>query len=228
MQGWVRYDIPVIRAIRETVGPDYPLMLDNFTTYTLEEAVEVGKVLDELDFLWYESPMPETDDWLEAYIALGREVRTPLCAPETNPGTHLERLAWTDRHAVDINRIDQDFGGITSCLKLAAHCEETGVRMEFHSGGHLGLNLTAAVPESVAEYYEYYDARPQVYVERARALELGQPLEEIRMFGDPYVRNPLPGPDRDGYLTVPQRPGVGIEHDWDCIYSRKVPKSQTA
>ena len=52
-------DIPIVRKLREYVGPDFALMLDIVCSYTLREAIEVGHVLEELEFVWLEEPMHE-------------------------------------------------------------------------------------------------------------------------------------------------------------------------
>ncbi len=52
-------DIPIFRKVRQAVGPDYVLINDPVCSYSLREAIEVGHVMEELDFLWLEEPMHE-------------------------------------------------------------------------------------------------------------------------------------------------------------------------
>ena len=52
-------DIPIFREVRDVVGPDYLLLNDPVCSYTLREAIEVGHVMEELDFVWVEEPMHE-------------------------------------------------------------------------------------------------------------------------------------------------------------------------
>ena len=47
-------DIPIFREVRDEVGPDYALINDPVCSY-LREAIEVGHVMEELDFVWLES-----------------------------------------------------------------------------------------------------------------------------------------------------------------------------
>ena len=44
---------------RETVGPNVDLMHDCVGAYTFDDAVKVGRALEELDYLWFEEPLPE-------------------------------------------------------------------------------------------------------------------------------------------------------------------------
>ncbi|MFA6110705.1 MAG: enolase C-terminal domain-like protein, partial [Candidatus Latescibacterota bacterium] len=56
----IEQDLEVCRAVRARVGDDMVLSFDPWGTYrTYEEAVRVGRVLEELDFYWYEHPMCE-------------------------------------------------------------------------------------------------------------------------------------------------------------------------
>ncbi len=107
-------------------------MLDNHHTYTLEQAIRVGRELDGLDYTWFESALPESDDHMDAYRQLRQAVKTPICAPEINNGCHPSRLAWMRHGAIDINRIDVTFGGFTSCLETVRACRDAGMPIDLH------------------------------------------------------------------------------------------------
>src|SRR5439155_858692 len=118
----VDWDLRVCRAVRERVGEDMVLMYDPWGTYrTYEEAIKVGRVLEELGFYWYEHPMPEYRG--EAYVRLCRELSIPILGPEIAAGSIYTRADWIQRGASDMSRIDVLRGGITGCHKMAAICE---------------------------------------------------------------------------------------------------------
>ena len=52
-------DIEIFHAVRDRIGDDLLLINDPVCSYNLEEAIEVGKVMEELGFLWLEEPMHE-------------------------------------------------------------------------------------------------------------------------------------------------------------------------
>ena len=52
-------DIPIFREVRREVGDAYDLINDPVCSYTLREALAVGRVMEELGFLWLEEPMHE-------------------------------------------------------------------------------------------------------------------------------------------------------------------------
>ncbi len=83
----IEADLQVCRAVRDRVGSDMVLSFDPWGTYrTYEEAVKVGRVLEELDFYWYEHPMSEYR--VGAYEKLCAELDIPVLAPEIAAGFH--------------------------------------------------------------------------------------------------------------------------------------------
>jgi L-alanine-DL-glutamate epimerase-like enolase superfamily enzyme len=59
-QRW-RDDIKVCEAVRKAVGDDYTVMLDSTWSYHYEEALRVGRAIEEMGFYWYEDPLAEQD-----------------------------------------------------------------------------------------------------------------------------------------------------------------------
>jgi len=204
--GFPDKDIAVYSAVREAVGTDYPCMADNHGAYTFDEALRVGRLLDDLGYAWYESPMPETDEWIGRYAALAKELRTPLCAPETHPGAYEPRLAWIHKHACDIARISIQLGGFTACRQLALACESAGIGLELHNVGadaYPHLQLIGATSEALVQY-----------------LELRSPSRKSHVL--PGRATPEPAFDANGEIVVPQTPGMGLELDWRYIFAHKI------
>jgi L-alanine-DL-glutamate epimerase-like enolase superfamily enzyme len=199
-------DLAVYQAVRDAVGPDYPCMADNYRTYSLDDALRVGRVLDDLGFEWLESPMPESDDWRQRYVSLAAQVRTPICAPETHPESYFARLPWITEKACDIARMDVAHGGFTACLELALACQAGGIRLELKDLGpdsYPHLQLLGATSESLIRYVELASHSQEVHTRPGRV-------------------TPEPVFDAAGYVAIPQTPGMGLELDWKYIYAHKV------
>ena len=204
--GFPDRDMAVYQAVRNAVGPDYPCMADNYGTYTFDDALRVGRLLDDLGYEWFESPMPESDAWRDRYTALTAQLKTPICAPETHPDSYAARIPWMTARACDIVSIDASVGGFTACLELALACQDAGVRLELHDTGldaYPHLQLIGATPESVIKY-----------------VEVTSLLRENRT--RPGRLTPDPTLDDQGRLAIPQTPGMGIEPDWTYIYSHRL------
>ncbi len=196
----VEQDIEVCRRVRDRVGDDMMLMYDPWGTYrTFEEAVRVGRVLEELGFYWYEHPMPEYR--VDSYIRLARELSIPILSPEIAAGSIYTRADWIHRGASDMSRIDVLRGGITGCHKMAAICEAFGVRCEMHMAGFGNLQILGATSEDVCEYYERGLEAPGVDYET--------PPPYLEALCDPL--------DADGTVAIPQEPGMGYRLNWDYI-----------
>jgi L-alanine-DL-glutamate epimerase-like enolase superfamily enzyme len=201
VRGFPDRDMSVYRAVRDAVGADYACMADNHCTYTFDEALRVGRLLDDLRYEWYESPMPETDDWRDRYKALTEEVRTPVCAPQTHPDSYPSRLGWVTGKACDIATIDARHGGLTACLELALACEAAGIPLELRDAGpdsYPHLQLLAATSEVLIRYLELPSYSPEARVLPGRA-------------------TPEPAVDNQGYVALPQAPGMGLDLDWTFI-----------
>jgi L-alanine-DL-glutamate epimerase-like enolase superfamily enzyme len=202
---FVKKDIEACRLVREAVGDDMVLMFDPWGTYhSYEEALWVGRELEKLNFYWYEHPMPEHR--VQSYVKLTRELDIPICSPEIIEGSVYTRADWILREAADMSRIDVLRGGITGCKKLVSVCEAYGVKCEMHISGFGNLQILGATSEDVCEYYERGLLAPGV--------DNNEP--------EPYLEEISDRLDADGYVHVPQAPGMGYRIVWDYIQDNLV------
>ena len=77
--------IEVARALRDAVGPDFHLMHDSVQSYTYPDALRVGRILDELDYYWFEEPLRDFDTM--GLKKLADALDLPIAATEYLPGT---------------------------------------------------------------------------------------------------------------------------------------------
>lgn len=191
-------DVAACRAVREAVGPDMHLMLDSYHYYSREEALYIGKALEELDFHWFEEPMDEHS--ISSYVWLTSQLNIPVVGPETAEGQMYTRAEWIVRGASDISRYDVHHGGITAMMKAVHLCESFGVALEVHGGGAAHLQVLGAMGIP-GEYYERGLLHPYLnYDEKC-----------------PWLKEPVDPLNADGCVPIPQKPGLGVEIDWDHI-----------
>ncbi len=198
-------DIEVCRAVRDVVGADMVLSFDPWGTYrTYEEAFKVGRVLEELNFYWYEHPLNEYR--VRAYEKLCRELDIPILSPEIAAGSFYTRADWILRGASDMTRIDVLRGGVTGVKKMAAVAEAFGMKCEIHMSGFANLQLLGATSEDVCEYYERGLLAPGV--------DCNTPPPYLETIGDAL--------DAEGYVHLPQEPGIGYRIVWEYIEENRI------
>ena len=200
-------DIPMYRQVREAVGPDYVLITDPVCSYTLREAIEVGHVLEELDFLWLEEPMFEQK--MNLYQELCRELTIPVMATERLMHDVDLTAQWLIQGASDRLRARATFG-TTQVLKLAHLTELHGTNVELN--GHGGLwGLVHAHLGCCIDNTEYYEHSGRYVRESLR-----QQAEKWGMLSAPLIE--------DGHITPPDGSGWGAVWDEDRFQSLVVSK----
>ena len=204
LPGFPEADVEICRAVREAVGDDMVLMLDPFGVYTYQQALWVGRQLEELDFYWLEHPMIETR--MEAYRRLCRELEINICSPEHAPGGIYTRAEWVLQGASDMCRVDVGYGGITGCYKLVMLCQTYGIQCEMHGGHWTNSHILGATPASTCEYFERGLLRPD--------LDYETPPPYLKAIPDPL--------DDDGNVILPTAPGLGMEFVWDYIEENRI------
>ncbi len=195
-------DVAACRAVREHVGPEMRLMLDCYHDYSREEALYIGRELEKLDFYWLEEPMNEHS--ISSYVWLTNQLDIPVVGPETAEGKMYTRAEWILRGASDISRYDVHHAGITPMMKAIHLCEAFGVRLEVHGGGAGNLQVLGAMGIP-GEYYERGLLHPFLNYEES-TLWLKEPIDPL---------------DKDGYVHIPQKPGLGMEINWEFIEANR-------
>ncbi len=183
-------DTALLEAVRAAVGPQVPLLVDaNQGCENRDEAMALGAAADRAEALWYEEPLPQ-DDWAE-YVALRHSLNTPIAAGRglRSPGAFLQAF---DRGALDIATPDVRLcGGITGLLKIAELARWFNVQVSPHNAS----SQIATIASSHA------------------AVTLRNCLiSEANLTGSRASEGLLEGPVQleDGFITVPDGPGLGI------------------
>lgn len=189
----VAVDVPRLTAVREAVGPDFKLMDDPAAGYGFADVLTVGRKLDELNYYWYEEPVP--DHSLTVLEQLSRQIRTPLLVGETVRLTEL--TGYLRSGVAPMLRGDTLLkGGVTGLRKAMTAAELFGLKLEVHTADSPLLD--------VANLHVSCSAANTEFVEN-----------DHPTFRWGLKNNPLE-PDAQGYVYLPQGPGLGVEldHDW--------------
>lgn len=213
MHGWHEGDVleesAMIEAVAERVGDDMHIMYDSSSHLkTFHDAVQVGLACDDCDLFWYEDPYADGGVSQFGHKSLKNFVKTPLLV-----GEHVHTPeATTDlmlAGATDFARADPDYDcGITGCYKIAVAAEAIGMDTEVHSCGPAMRHLMAGIQKS--NFYEINLLHPQM----SNGWHL--PVYTCGYSDD------LDCVDDEGYVSVPDGPGLGVGYDFDYIKKNKI------
>ncbi|MCC6508012.1 MAG: mandelate racemase/muconate lactonizing enzyme family protein [Pirellulaceae bacterium] len=201
----VSREAKVAAAVRELVGPDIRLMVDGNGAYTSDSALRMAHVLNDLEVTFFEEPLPQSPMYV-GYEDLRKKMPLPLAGGEV-----LESRAAAkqliDRQAVDIIQPDLSLcGGLGEVLFISEMASLAGIRCIPHCWG--GDVLIAATVHLLSLIHEPHFGLPT----DTPWLELDQSENPWR---DGLAREKLEL--KNGFISVPTKPGLGIEVDEEVI-----------
>lgn len=186
------------RAAREAGGDDMTLMYDPFHCYNRVEALQMGKELEELNYYWFEEPIPDVD--IEGLIMLREKLNIPIAATENAQLSMFTIPEYLVRRACDIVRCDTlASGGITPTKKIADMCNAFGTQCELHQGVVPTGNVANLHVECAVKNSAFHEIFPWP--------------DGVSLFG----LKGSPKLDDEGYIHVLQKPGLGIEIAWEAL-----------
>ena len=205
-----RDDLEVARAVRERF-PDMGIMVDanmgwrvagmgEAPKWDLATAVRVARELEELGALWLEEPLDKHD--YQGYRLLRQRVNIPLAGGEMNQDLH-EFRELVCQGCLDILQPDATLsGGILMARKIAGLAEAHNLEFAPHTwtnglGLAINLQVMGAVPGCEWAEYPY---EPPGWTPGARDFLLKEPIQV-----------------RDGYIQIPQGPGLGVKIDPEAV-----------
>jgi L-alanine-DL-glutamate epimerase-like enolase superfamily enzyme len=182
-----------IREVRKAVGDEYVLMHDPVQRYNRFEALAVGRLLDELNYAWFEDPIRTSDE--EGLIELAKKLDLPL-----HVGEFLYSIAdfaeYIKHDALGVVRVIADnVGGISGSMRVGLLADAHGLECTPHNWGNV-LDL--------AVHFHVELALPNAYW-----FEMPFPAE----YSDRSYFNYKFRVDKDGYVMAPTQPGLGYPID---------------
>ncbi len=185
-------DLERIDEVRRTLGDDIELAVDANNAYDFNEALAMGRRLEERGVVFFEEPI--SSDFLDASVELAAKLDIPIAGYETEV-TAFGMRDFIARRGVDIAQPDAIWsGGISECLKIAHLAAAWGMTVIPH--------FSAAAVSLAA------NAHWAAMVENCRWIELTQDPNPLR---DELAKEPIRV--EKGMLLLPEAPGIGIELD---------------
>jgi len=187
----------LVEAVTDEVGDEAEVAVDLHWNFSVEATEKLCKALEPYDLAWIEDPLPPEN--ADALATLNRSVDQPLLTGENRYGRHGFR-DLVEKEAVSFVAPDiPKTGGIAETKKIAELADTYYLTMSPHNIGSpvatmAGVHLGATVPNFLALEFHARD---------------------VPWWDDLVARDkPL---IQDGYIEVPDEPGLGIELDWDVV-----------
>ncbi|MEJ7829447.1 MAG: mandelate racemase/muconate lactonizing enzyme family protein, partial [Segetibacter sp.] len=195
----------MIPLVRKTFGDKMTLYADSNGYYSVDEAVRVGKLLEQHKFEFFEEPV--YFDWREETKQVTEALSIPIALGEQENSMHGFRWLIAN-NAIKIVQPDTFyFGGYIRSMQVARMAQAMGIKCTPHmTGGDLGflymMHFVSALPNAI-DYHEFKGFKTEVVYECKTS-----PLKSV-----------------DGEVKVPTGPGLGVDIDPDFLKKHEVLKA---
>ena len=183
--------VHLVREVRAAVGPDFPLIFDGRTRCVVDEAIRIGRVLDEADYFYFDRPRPRNDHSGGKQVA--GEVDTPTSTEVCSPIEASQVM--TVQSADHIRTSVGGSGGFTDVLKSARCAEAFGAYCHLDGAG---------ICDGFAHLHLAGVLRNTPFIEMT-----GHEIAST------FARNPLKV--KDGFVHLPDLTGLGMEIDLAAV-----------
>ena len=181
-----------IRVQRDAIGDEIDLMCDINQLWNVNQAIEIGRRLEEFQLFWLED-VTVFDDY-QGLARVADALTTPIAAGEYVYGIAPFRQLLENR-SVDIVMIDLvRVGGITQFLKVAGMAEAFNLPVVSHLIPEIQCHLIAGIPNGLTVEYMPWTLR--LFEETPKIV--------------------------DGQIVVPDKPGLGLAFDKAAIAKYQV------
>ncbi|MFC6734209.1 MULTISPECIES: mandelate racemase/muconate lactonizing enzyme family protein [unclassified Haladaptatus] len=193
-------DIELVRRVRDAVGDETTIMVDANYAYDRKTARRVGGALEAEGVYWFEEPVPPED--MDGYASLRETLDVPIAGGECHTPSEFDRLYAMD--ALDFAQPDVCIvGGLTPARRIATRGRDNGVAVVPHVWG------TAVAIGASLQLVATVEGRPWLEFDRS-----ANPLRE-ELAVSPFVAS-------DGHVSIPDRPGLGVELDESALATYRV------
>ena len=181
-----------VKDVREVIGYEVPLAIDHFGHVCVEDCIRFARRVEKYNIAWMEDMVP----WMytDQYLRLKNATTIPVCTGEDiYLKENFEPLV--KGHAVSVIHPDiLTCGGALELKKIADMADEEGVAVAIHMA-ESPIACMAAVHAAAAMH--------NVLAMELHSVDIPWWQDLVKGLPEPIVK--------DGYITVPDTPGLGIE-----------------
>jgi L-alanine-DL-glutamate epimerase-like enolase superfamily enzyme len=178
-------DVARVKAMREHLGQDFPLMVDANMRWSPDEAIRAARAFQPFNPVWLEEPTIPDD--IQGHVRIVKEGGLPVATGENLHTLHefanMIRAGGVTYPEPDVTNC----GGVTVFMKVAHLAESMNLPVTSHGAHDITVHLLAAAPNR-----SYLEAH-------------GFGLER---FVAPHLKI------ENGFAIAPDTPGHGLTFDW--------------
>ncbi len=204
-------DLKLVSAVRETIGNKFKLMVDANHAYNKNDALYVGKGLDEMEIYWFEEPVAPED--YDGYKELKEKLKTNIAGGEAE----FTKYGWNQlikKNCIDIAQPEVcGLGGITEYLKVSALAQSNFIPIVNHVWGSalsvaVNLHLLTSLPNMPGGLFptksmlEFDTTEKNIFITDL-AEEKFSILDQVK--------------DKNGFVSPLENIGIGINPRKDFI-----------
>ena len=204
-------DLKLVSAVREVIGNDFKLMVDANHAYNKNDALYVGRGLDEMEIYWFEEPVAPED--YDGYKELKERLKTNIAGGEAE----FTKYGWNQlikNNCIDIAQPEVcGLGGITEYLKVSALAQSNFIPIVNHVWGSalsvaVNLHLLTSLPDMPGGLFptksmlEFDTTEKNIFITDL-AEEKFSILDQVK--------------DKDGFAYPLENIGIGINPKKDFI-----------
>lgn len=193
-------DIARVRAVRETIGDDYEIVIDANCGYDAETAIGVARKLADCNIALFEQPTPRDD--YDGLAEVRRSIEPEVMADDICFDLNHARECLRHEACDVISVYPGKNGGIHQSMEIASLAAEHGVACSI--GSNLELDIASAAMCHLVVAHE------NMNVEDYPGDIMGPDYHSVSVVKEPLV---IDGPT----ITITDRPGLGIEVDWEKV-----------
>ncbi|HZU29233.1 MAG TPA: mandelate racemase/muconate lactonizing enzyme family protein [Bryobacteraceae bacterium] len=195
-------DIALVREARAGLGDHADLLIDAGLVWDFKTALQRARAFSDFDIFWLEEPL-RPDDY-EGYRRLSQAAHVRIAAGEEE-SNRLSFLELMDRGNIDVVQVDLTrCGGFTEGMKIASLAQDRSKPVANH-GFTTYINVAAAL--------HWLNAIPNALICEFVAQE-GTALRDV-LTKQRFMA-------KDGWLDIPQEPGLGVELNEEAVAKYRV------
>ncbi|NWG13684.1 MAG: mandelate racemase/muconate lactonizing enzyme family protein [Acidobacteria bacterium] len=182
-----------IQAVRDAIGWDTPLAADHFGRLSVNDCIRYARAFEPYQLAWAEDFI-SYKDW-RGYKTISDATTTPILTGEDAFGLEEGFQSLLDNHAVDIIHPDPETSGaLIETKRIADYADMHGIPTALHfAGSPVGCMASVHLAATLRNF-----------------IVMENHAVDMPWWGD-LVTGPSKPIIQDGYIPVPDTPGLGVE-----------------